>query len=178
MKTILFLRHAKSDWSNPELSDFHRPLTKRGMKDAPRMGKVIRSYNCVPDIIISSPAIRARITAELAAEACGYQNQVEFRDALYYGTEKDIVEILKKLPDSIGSPMIVSHNPALEQAVACFLSFDRTCAEHITDASAVICFPTAAVICFHADVSRWTALSPQKCTLYWMVIPRLIKAIT
>ncbi len=178
MKTILLLRHAKSDWSSPELSDFHRPLTKRGMKDAPRMGKVLRRYNCVPDIIISSPAIRARITAELAAEACGYQKQVEFRDALYYGTEKDIVGIMKKLPDSIASPMIVSHNPALEETVAHLLAFDRSCAEHITDASAVIRFPTAAVICFHADVIRWAALSPQKCTLCWMIIPRLIKAVS
>jgi phosphohistidine phosphatase len=178
MKTILLLRHAKSDWSNPELSDFHRPLTKRGMKDASRMGKVLRRYKYVPDVIISSPAIRARITAELAAEACGYRKQVELLDGLYYGTKNDIIGIMKKLPDSVMSLMIVSHNPSLEETAASLLAFNGSCAEHITDASAMIRFPTAAVICFHADVSRWAALSPRNCTLCWMIIPRLIKAVS
>jgi phosphohistidine phosphatase len=148
------------------------------MKDAPRMGKVLRRYHCVPDVIISSPAIRTLITAELAAEACGYQKQVEFRDALYYGTYDDVIEVLKTLPDPIACPMIVSHNPALEEAAAHLVAFNNSCAEHITDASAVVRFPTAAVICFQADIARWAALSRRYCTLHWMVIPRLVKAIT
>jgi phosphohistidine phosphatase SixA len=76
------------------------------------------------------------------------------------------------------SLMIVSHNPSLEETAASLLAFNGSCAEHITDASAMIRFPTAAVICFHADVSRWAALSPRNCTLCWMIIPRLIKAVS
>jgi phosphohistidine phosphatase SixA len=97
---------------------------------------------------------------------------------LYYGTNGDVIDVLKTLPDSIACPMIVSHNPALEEVAANLLAFNKTSAEHINDASAVIRFPTAAVVCFHADINRWAALSPQKCTLQWMVIPRLVKAIT
>ncbi len=63
MKTVLLLRHAKSDWGNPGLADFDRPLAKRGLKDAPRMGHVLTDFNVVPDKILASPARRAKQTA-------------------------------------------------------------------------------------------------------------------
>ena len=63
MKTILLLRHAKSDWGDPGLADFDRPLAKRGRKDAPRMGEVLALFNCVPDRILSSSARRAKAPA-------------------------------------------------------------------------------------------------------------------
>ena len=74
MKSVLILRHAKSEWGNPGQADFDRPLAKRGLEDAPRMGQVLARFNYVPDRILSSPAQRARQTAELVAQACGYQS--------------------------------------------------------------------------------------------------------
>ena len=80
MKTILLLRHGKSDWGDPDLEDFERPLSPRGKKDAPRMGKVLLQYNLLPDLIVSSPAERAKQTARRIATACGYTEEVLFEE--------------------------------------------------------------------------------------------------
>jgi phosphohistidine phosphatase len=64
MKSVLILRHAKSSWKHPELSDHDRPLNKRGKRDAPIMGRLLKKEDLVPDIIMTSTAIRARSTAE------------------------------------------------------------------------------------------------------------------
>jgi phosphohistidine phosphatase len=69
MKTILLLRHAKSSWEDPDLPDYDRPLNKRGKNDAPRMGKLLKDKDIIPDLIISSTAARAKKTAELVAKA-------------------------------------------------------------------------------------------------------------
>jgi phosphohistidine phosphatase len=73
MKSILILRHAKSSRKDPDLTDHDRPLNKRGKRDAPRMGRLLRKENLVPDIIISSTAMRARATAQAVAKASGYK---------------------------------------------------------------------------------------------------------
>jgi phosphohistidine phosphatase len=64
MKSVLVLHHAKSSWKHPDLTDHERPLNKRGKRDAPSMGRLLKKENLIPDIIISSTAIRARATAE------------------------------------------------------------------------------------------------------------------
>jgi phosphohistidine phosphatase len=69
MKTLLVLRHAKSSWHDPALDDHDRPLNKRGQQDGPRMGELVREHRLTPDVIISSDAVRARLTAEAVAEA-------------------------------------------------------------------------------------------------------------
>ena len=69
MKSVLILRHAKSSWKDPDLTDHDRPLNKRGKGDAPRMGRLLKSEHLVPDTIISSTAIRAQATAEAVAKA-------------------------------------------------------------------------------------------------------------
>jgi len=69
MKTLLVLRHAKSSWNDPVLDDHARPLNKRGQRDARRMGELVREYGLIPDVVLSSDAVRARLTAEAVAEA-------------------------------------------------------------------------------------------------------------
>ena len=68
MKDLLLLRHAKSSWEDSELSDFERPLNGRGKRDAPRIGKLILKEKLTPHFIISSPALRARDTADIVAQ--------------------------------------------------------------------------------------------------------------
>jgi phosphohistidine phosphatase len=68
MKTLFVLRHAKSSWENADLSDFERPLNKRGLEAAPLMGKVIKENGFQPEVILSSPARRAKQTAEIINE--------------------------------------------------------------------------------------------------------------
>ncbi|HVG21430.1 MAG TPA: histidine phosphatase family protein, partial [Blastocatellia bacterium] len=69
MKTLLLLRHAKSDWDDPKLRDFDRPLAARGKRDAPRIGKALKERGPSPDLIVSSPAARARETIEAVIDS-------------------------------------------------------------------------------------------------------------
>jgi phosphohistidine phosphatase len=92
MKTLLVLRHAKSSWKNANLADFDRPLNKRGKRDAPRMGELLRREGIVPDLIISSSAERALTTAEAVALACGYDLEIQTTRQLYHAWPDDYIE--------------------------------------------------------------------------------------
>ena len=83
MKTLLILRHAKSSWKHPELSDHDRPLNKRGKRDAPIIGELLRKKGLVPDVIFSSTALRAKDTVSAVTSASGYAGKVIFLSALY-----------------------------------------------------------------------------------------------
>ncbi len=75
MKTLLVQRHAKSSWKDPGLDDHDRPLNKRGKKDGPRMGRLVREEDLIPDLILSSTAVRAKNTAKEVAEISGYSGR-------------------------------------------------------------------------------------------------------
>jgi phosphohistidine phosphatase len=173
MKTVLILRHAKSDWSVPYEADFDRPLANRGLKDAPRMGEVLALFQCVPDRILSSPATRAEQTAKLVARACGYQRSIHWHDSFYGGGSHDLIAALQCLTDAIERPMLIGHNPTLEETVALLLG--RGEAEWNEDF--VIRIPTAGLVCIDVNVVDWADLEPGDGTLRWFLIPKLVKAI-
>lgn len=173
MKTILLLRHAKSDWSNPALADFDRPLAKRGLKDAPRMGQVLAYFNCIPDIILSSPAKRAKQTTELVAEACGFSRSLKLEDSFYGGGADDMLAALQQLPHTVNRPLLVGHNPAMEETVQLLLSGDTV----DWDTGCAIRLPTAGLVCLEADIIDWADLEPGETVLRWFLIPKLVKAI-
>jgi len=83
MKSVLVLSHAKSSWKHPELADHHRPLNKRGKRDSPLMGRLLKKEDLVPYIIIISTAIRARATAQAVAKASGYKGEIVLNKSLY-----------------------------------------------------------------------------------------------
>ena len=85
MKTVILVRHAKSSWKDSSLKDYDRPLNKRGKRDAPFMGKKIREREILPDLILSSPAKRARKTAIRVAEEIGYpKEKIQYDDKMYH----------------------------------------------------------------------------------------------
>lgn len=114
MKVLLLLRHAKSSWKNPELPDHDRPLNNRGKKDAPRMGKVLVKEGLVPGIIISSPAIRARTTAEKVAKSSNYEGKIAIESSLYGGGYEAYLDVLRHQPDTYQTVLMVGHNPDIE----------------------------------------------------------------
>ena len=173
MKTVLLLRHAKSDWGEPSLADFDRPLANRGLKDAPRMGKVLQDFNIVPDKIIASPAKRAKQTTELAAKACGYHKSITWAPSFYGGDSEDLIDALKHLPDTVERAMLVGHNPTMEEtAVALLLNSEAN-----LDDEYAIRIPTAGLMCLELQIMEWAALEPGDAVLRWYLIPRLVKAI-
>lgn len=114
MKTLYIIRHAKSDWDDLSLSDFERPLNKRGQKNAPFMGELLTHNNVHPDLIVSSPAVRAKTTAKEIAKKVNYDTKkIVYEDTLYMADINAIEGVLKKVSSSKKTLFIVGHNPGL-----------------------------------------------------------------
>lgn len=146
MKTLMLLRHAKSSWDNALLSDHDRPLNERGRHDAPRMGKALKGYDLVPDVIITSTAVRAADTAEAVALAAGYDGAIRTTGRLYHASPDTYLEIAGGLDDAVSSVLMVGHNPGLEELVEDLSGH----AERM---------PTAALAVFAVNVASWRDLS-------------------
>jgi phosphohistidine phosphatase len=173
MKTVLILRHAKSDWANAGQVDFDRPLAKRGLEDAPRVGEVLVRFACLPDKILSSPAQRAKQTAELVAKACGYHKAIQWENAFYEGDSTDLIAALQELPPAVERVLLVGHNPALEDTVAALCALDRAEGGN----GWAIKIPTAGLVCLNFEITEWSELRPGDGILHWFIIPKLVKAL-
>jgi phosphohistidine phosphatase len=114
MKTLLLMRHGKSSWKDEKLTDHERPLKKRGRKDSKRMAKVLLSNDLIPDLILSSTAVRAKETVEIIVETLEYDKKIVYSDELYMGEPQAFVNVLKALSDDYNTVVIVGHNPGLE----------------------------------------------------------------
>jgi phosphohistidine phosphatase len=147
MKTLLILRHAKSSWKDEALPDHDRPLNKRGKADAPRMGKLLRDEDLIPDLILSSDAQRARATTELAAEECHYEGEITYLRDLYAAEPEAYLEALAQLGGESQCVMIVGHNPGLEELL-----------QGLTGEYQPL--PTAALAQVALPLEHWSELNP------------------
>jgi len=113
------MRHAKSDWSGPQTSDFERPINKRGTKNAMRIGEWMNENNHIPQKIISSPALRAKETIELVTEQISKFNleDLTYEDELYLAGFTQLIEFINTFKDKVQSLMLVGHNPGIENLV-------------------------------------------------------------
>lgn len=146
MKTLLVLRHAKSSWDDSSVDDHDRPLNERGRHDGPKVGERLREHQLTPDVIISSDAVRARLTADAVADASRYVGDIVLDARLYAASVADILEVLRTVPKSDdGSVMIVGHNPGLEELVM------RLTGERQS-------MPTASVAQIVLPIDRWSEL--------------------
>lgn len=112
MKTIYLLRHAKSSWSDPSLDDFDRPLNNRGNRNAPFMANLFKEKNLPLECFVSSPALRAKVTAEVFAQTLGFQN-LQLDKRIYEASESELVTILEELLEIHNTVMLAGHNPTL-----------------------------------------------------------------
>ena len=110
-KKLYILRHAKSSWKDFSLNDFDRPLNKRGGRDAPLMAERMVQRDIEPDIIISSPAKRARTTAGYFSKAL--ETPVIYEDLIYEASVAQLMEIIKENFRDYDTMMLVGHNPSL-----------------------------------------------------------------
>ena len=144
MKTLLVLRHAKSSWDDPALDDHERPLNARGERDLLGLGQLARDEGLSPEFIISSDAVRARLTAAAIADATGGQILLDPR--LYHATAAEILVVIRSIvQDSVATVMIVGHNPGLEELMA------RLTGEREP-------LPTAALAQIRLPIEGWSAL--------------------
>jgi phosphohistidine phosphatase len=117
MKTLLILRHAKSSWKVPDLSDHDRPLNRRGKRDAPKMGKILKERGLVPDLVISSTATRAKDTASSVAKHSGYKGKRIRFESLYAAEPGAYLAVIRELTDNYQRVLIVGHNPGVEELI-------------------------------------------------------------
>jgi len=144
MKTLLVVRHAKSSWEDSSLDDFHRPLNERGEKDAPRMGKRLYEKRLNPDLVLTSPAIRAFNTALAIAEILKIPSaHIKAEQKLYHASEDTLLNFLRKSPDAADCIMLVGHNPGLTGFVNDLLDED------------IDNIPTAGVVMAQLDIPSW-----------------------
>ena len=148
MKTLYIVRHAKSSWKFPELSDFDRPLNKRGKRDAPEMGRRFAKKNIFPGLILSSPAKRAFKAAKAIAKAIDYpENKIKTDMDIYHASASSLLRILQSQNDSISSLMIFGHNPGFT-SLANMLANDN-----------VYNIPTTGVYVVEFDVDNWSLVA-------------------
>jgi phosphohistidine phosphatase len=114
MKTLTLVRHAKSSWQDSNLGDRKRPLNKRGEVDAPEMAQRIVAAGIRPSLIISSPAVRAWMTAKLIADAIGYPLEfLQREDALYLASLNRLLDVVAAQEPGFNNMILVGHNPGL-----------------------------------------------------------------
>jgi phosphohistidine phosphatase len=159
MRTLLLMRHAKSSWDNPHMSDHDRPLNERGLRDAPRMGHLIENQGLPPSLIVSSTAVRARETAHRVAEACRFTGDIVLEPRLYHATTGDWKQVISELPASDERVLCVGHNPGLEELLK------RWTSESVE-------MPTAALAVIDLHVSDWADYAPRTVSLAGVFRPK------
>ncbi|HYE16674.1 MAG TPA: histidine phosphatase family protein [Pyrinomonadaceae bacterium] len=160
MKRLLLLRHAKSSWGDPSLADFDRPLNERGLRAAPLMGRHMLERKLRPGLVLSSPAERARRTAELVVEAARITAPLRFDERIYEATPARLVEVVSQSDESADEVLVVGHNPGTEELI-----------ELLTGESRRV--PTAALARIRLDIEKWSELRPERSgRLEWLVRPK------
>ena len=164
MKTLFICRHAKSDWADIGQRDFDRPLDERGHRDAPRMAKLLRGLGIAPDLLVSSPALRARTTAQYFAAEFGIQDAaIDLQLDIYDASEHDILHIVHQLPDAANVVFLFGHNPTLTYFVNRF-------SKEIIDN-----LPTCGVVRLDVSVNDWASFSEKTVRNDGFWFPKMLK---
>ncbi|TAE47087.1 MAG: histidine phosphatase family protein [Bacteroidetes bacterium] len=161
MKSLVLCRHAKSDWPLG-VEDINRPLKPRGVRDANSLGDLLRAQHFSPDLIVASPALRARSTADLIARKLLFKGDIQIQNSVYDSGAEELLEFVRALPGRVETAMIFGHNPTMEQAVQLLLK-----------SSASFYMPTCAMVCIETVATSWEQLESHNLHLRWMLIPRL-----
>lgn len=161
-RELLLLRHAKSDWSSTSGGDHDRPLARRGREAAPRMGRFLAAVGPLPGRVVTSSAVRARSTAELAVEAGNWRCPIQVAPELYEASVEDLLDLVARQPADLETLLLVGHEPTLSQSIGVLVG------------GASVRFPTAALASIRCAVRSWQAVAPGTGTLAWLVTPKLV----
>ena len=160
------MRHAKSSWKHPD-PDYKRGLKKRGWNDARLVSEELKRVSLIPEIIISSCAERAKLTAEIVKSELDDIRDIPLitEKSLYETDVRDYLNVIRNIDDKYDSVMIVAHNPTISDT-AVLLSSD----------SAFEWMPTSAVAVMDCDTESWKNLQERKCKIKQYITPKLLKS--
>ena len=157
MKRLILVRHAKSSRDDPSLADRERPLNDRGLRDAPKMGARLAKRGIRPDLVLSSPAVRALATARLFAKELDYDtDDIVVDERLYAATPDALLEVIRTVDDKPKCVMLFGHNPELSELA-------HELSGTIGD------LPTCAVVDLSFDIAAWSKVgrhAPVKTAVY------------
>lgn len=163
MRELILIRHAKSDWSNPLLDDFERPLNKRGEKNAPFMAKILKKEIQKPDLIISSPSFRTKLTLEYFLKEFEYKGEVIFEKSIYEAPFENLLKVIKNIDDKYKTIFLIGHNPGLNDLANFLLgSFEDNIA-------------TSGVLKIDFDTNSWKNISKDNSKLIFFKYPKMFK---
>lgn len=172
MRRLLLLRHAKSSWDQTHLDDLSRPLSARGRRAAPLIGRHIDNRDLLPDLVLCSAAARARQTLELVAaewdQAGGKTVDVEMQASLYLASVGELMAALRRLDDRTQSVMIIGHNPGMAMLASQLVAKGDPRGMKTMAAK----YPTAALAVIDLDIDGWTKLTPGSGYLQSFVRPK------
>jgi phosphohistidine phosphatase len=157
MKKLCLIRHSKSSWDDPFLDDIYRPLNLRGQKDATLMAKRMQQRGFKPDIILSSPAKRAKQSAYEMAESLHYDiRDIVFVEDIYDAMPNDLVDVISDIDNRLNFAFLFGHNDALEDLIVELFDIDLDK------------FATSAILCMSIDSERWEDFydAPKEVFLY------------
>lgn len=157
MRTLLLMRHAKSDWEADYRGDHERPLNERGVRSARAVGKALSSDGLAPNLVVTSTAVRARTTAEIAAEAGGWDCEIKLDQRLYGSGADGVVRVASELP-SVDTLMLVGHQPTWSILVSVLAG------ERVEMKTA-----TVAVLVF--EIEDWAEIASIQGSLHEMIHP-------
>ena len=164
-KTIFLFRHGKSDWDAEYPTDHERPVAPRGRNAARMMGRFLRDSGQIPDLVIASSALRARSTAELAAQAGEWPGAVQIEPGLYGAHASMALELFQAQAQGLESVMLVGHEPACSACVG------------LLSGRSNVPFPTAAMARIDFDVASWERIQAGSGRLIWLVTPKDLKGV-
>lgn len=162
MKTVIFFRHAKSDWNAAFGHDHERPINKRGRGDARRMGRFLADVDSLPDRIVTSSAVRARTTLELAMEDGKWGDiSVDATDRLYDASDADVLDVIQDQSDMYDRLLLVGHEPTWSSMIGRLAG------------QANIHVSTATMARIDFEVPSWKEVAFGRGRLRWLVPPKL-----
>lgn len=156
MKTVILLRHAKSDWSDSVSRDFDRPLNERGKRAAHLMGSWAKGQKLHVDAIVASPAVRVTETLDYFIDGYGEGMDTRWDRRIYLASSATLLDVLRDLPDDLGSVMMVGHNPGLEDLILDTVPED---AADKTREAVEVKYPTAAIATLVFDGDHWADIA-------------------
>ncbi|PID48397.1 MAG: histidine phosphatase [Proteobacteria bacterium] len=161
MKKIYLIRHAKSSWSELGVGDFERDLNKRGKNDAPKMGKRLKKGGIFPDLVISSPAKRAKKTAKMICKEIGYNKEdISYKKELYEGGFEAYLSVLQHIDDKHKSVFLVAHNNTIT-----FL------AEKLANIM-IANMPTCSIVAIKFDCKSFKDIKPKEGKMIFFDFPK------
>ena len=164
MKRLLLLRHAKSNKHFLGMQDFDRPLNDRGVTSASLIGKYIGKKGIQVGLVLSSPAERARQTAELVVKTAGVAAELRFDERIYEASSSQLQNVIRQIDPEVSVALLVGHNPGFEDLQTAMTGQHRQ-------------MPTATLACLSLDIEKWSDIREQSGELKWMITPKELEDV-